>query len=407
MPWTGIAAAGISALASAGSQFMAGKMNYKSYKRNISLMKLQSELNRDQFNYQTQVNLDNWLKYQSPEGYRKLLEAAGYNVMDIARNGGDLQPGGSFGGSIAGTGIVNSQPVASTDLSGAGTALASAAESVQRAKLADQQAKTESKRQWVMETTGMLNIASKENVEAETAYQNIVNYIAGETKDDKVKETKNRAEQSAYDLFKVYTESKILDFELAKTKPAEYANIVAETNALYALVLLRGSQIRLTNQEARLVAEKVKTEAFQRALLRAQELFYNQSAFHQQMQGIFKERQIDNDVPFWQARLMQYQSDNQNWQAKVNERTYNWMPWLNISKILSQQGELFMEIFGAFYTRGKSLQFTRPAKKNLNAKRNYEEGMQRMKSENKSIVDFIWSYNPWIDGNDEFGDSTF
>lgn len=407
MAFTGIAAAGIAALASAGSQFMAGKMNYKSYKRNINLMKLQSELNRDQFNYQTQVNLDNWLKYQSPEGYRKLLEAAGYNAMDIARNGGNLQPGGSFGGSIAGTGIVNSQPVASTDLSGAGAAITGAAESIQRAKLADQQAKTESKRQWVMETTGMLNMSTKENVEAETAYQNIVNYIADETKNDKVKETKNRAEQSAYDLFKVYTESKILDFELAKTKPAEYAQIVAETNALYALVLLRGSQFKLTNQEARLVAEKVKTEAFQRALLRAQELFYGQSAFHQEVQGVFKQRQIDNDVPFWQANLMQYQSANQEWQSKVNQRTYSWMPWMNLSKIVSQQGELAMEIVAGIYTRGKSFSITRPAKKNLNAKRNYEEGMQRMKNDNKMMSDFIWSYNPWTDSNDEFGDSTF
>lgn len=407
MAWTGIAAAGISALASAGSQMMVGKMNYKSYKRNINLMKLQSELNRDQFNYQTQVNIDNWLKYQSPEGYRKFLEAAGYNVMDIARNGGDLQPGGTFGGSIAGTGIVNSQPVASTDLSGAGTALASAAESVQRAKLADQQAKTESKRQWVMETTGMLNMSTKENVEAKTSYQNIVNYIAGETKDDKVKETKNRAEQSAYDLFKVYTESKILDFELMKTKPAEYANIVAETNALYALVLLRGSQIKLTNQEARLVAEKVKTEAYSRALMAAQEEYYKQSGLHQAARAAFVQGQVDNNVPFWQANLMQYQSSNQEWQAKVHQRTYSWMPWMNLSKIVSQQGELAMEIVAGIYTRGKSFSITRPAKKNLNAKRNHEQGMQRMKDDNKMISDFIWSYNPWIDGNDEFGDSTF
>lgn len=308
MPWTGIAAAGVSALASAGSSFAASKMNHKSFKRNIEMMKLQSKLNQRQYAWQ----MDNYL---SPLAQRRLFENAGLNINEITRSGQSMMNAGQLGGvSNPGGGQMFAPDF--SGLAQAGGHIAQAVVRSKDAKLKAEQATTEEKKRFVMDTTASLNKAYEGNQIAQTAYQNVVNEIASATKDEKIKQSfietkegKLRLDTMSKNLAIMAQQLADWVFKVQVMNPATALNAIADYYSTVALAGLTFIKQKVATQQASLIAQQVKTE-FYRSGQAKEYMKYWQDLNENDFAG----------VQVWGATT----------QAQQGERNYNWTPAMNI-----------------------------------------------------------------------------
>lgn len=322
MAATGAIAAGIAAAASAVNIGAQAKLNHRQYKRQLKMMDYQAKLNRAQYAWQQE-------NYLSPAAQREAYERAGINYAEVARNGQSLISAGQLG--QTGLGQAPQQHVDTRGLESAAGILADSKVKQADAELKTQQAKTESTKQLVNESTAHLQDVTKDNVRAQTAFQNIQNFIAENTKYEDIARKGYETDAARMQLDVLTANIEILHEELENWRfqneymnPAELAKVEAEYAATVTLSFLRIAQTKVENQKERLtqaqvalIVEETKNAIEQRELIKAETALNSERALSEHEEYLRKKAYNENDGGMHEADLVK-------WRAADTRRTFKW-----------------------------------------------------------------------------------
>lgn len=338
MPWTGIAAAGVSALASAGSSFAASKMNHKSFKRNMEMMKLQSKLNQRQYAWQMD-------KYLSPLAQRRLFENAGMNINEITRSGQSMMNAGQLGG-VSNPGAGQSFAPDFSGLAQAGGHIAQSVVRAQDAKLKKEQAITEQKVQFLHSKQSELYEAYKDNTVVKTALDSVNLAIANATKDNKIKMSDKEYETMCENLTLIGTQIAQSKWQLNFMNPLLEIEKQASYCGMLAAAALATANTRVSTAQVDYVIQATKTQVTQQLLNMASENERWQAA----RESVFRQSVHSWDAVAKEQLANKYRNESEEARARAAKtwREYDWMPAMNSAKLV----EVGLDVFGTVLFKG-------------------------------------------------------
>lgn len=357
--WPAILGAAGSLIGSGISAWQADKASRRQFGQQKELMQLQDSLNRNQYEWQ-------YNKFLSPFALREQYEAAGFNVNDIARQGGSMIQSGNLG-SVSG-GSTSAVLPDTSGITNAGNILAQGAKTASETKLNIQKAVTEQKMQYLHDTAADLNIAVKDNKIAQTALTDIHRWISERVKENKVKLSNSEVDAASKNLLILDEQLKDWQFKTKYLNPAQYANAQADYVSTVFATLLTMTNIRLGQAEFQFIMEKIKTEMVDRQLKKAQEQQALASAFHSYMQGSesywragIEKQKFDNNYGVYLADDIKYSSqikkeqndfhygqhlaEGAKWGTKVKKRYYRWYPVMSTANVVHLASKTGVNIF--------------------------------------------------------------
>lgn len=289
----------------------------------------QLALNQDSYNKQVDFwNMQN--EYNTPANQRKLAEEAGYNILDVLRNGGSISTAGQLSPVASGSAGLGSVGMpSSANYSEGFASVAAGLGSLAQAGLAKMKTKTESFTQDLLSQQTTLTSEQVVGQQTANAVAEINRYIAENTKEtDIATRVQNlRNIEATFESIVAQTAVKMNEFGRESLIRQELASQIG--------VLQGNIALQKWQTEAIKVGIRVSEAEIQAIYAQASELYSRRdlNLAHEQTER-------------WKLNEGYYESEklvNRAQERKI-QRERKWMPVMNISKIINDRTEDFKNL---------------------------------------------------------------